>query len=188
MLIQGRLLANLATYWFVYHVVLWYGLFFFWYQNRRQEILASGEYMQFSDLYGEFVLEHYPLALCAAAVLPIILWDMLKLTHRIAGPLVRFQNVLRQLTRGERVERIKLRRGDLLVELQDAFNEYIESLNEPKGHPESQDARDTQADVLFEDLGAIKQTIGREIPPVSQIGATDEETAAAAPGSAMRQR
>jgi len=50
------------------------------------------------------------------AVFPLILWDMMKVTHRVAGPLVRFGNTLKRLEQGEKVQEVRLRKGDLLVE------------------------------------------------------------------------
>jgi hypothetical protein len=79
------------------------------------------------ELYTTFTLEHYSMVICAVAVFPIILCDMLKLTHRVAGPLVRFRNELARLARGENVEPVRLRDGDLLDEFLDAFNEFVKN-------------------------------------------------------------
>ena len=75
------------------------------------------------------------LLILAAALSPIVLWDMLKLTHQIAGPLVRFRNALQKMAIGEPVAKIKLRDGDLLVEFQDAFNEFLDSDHLLVGRP-----------------------------------------------------
>jgi methyl-accepting chemotaxis protein len=130
-MIQGRLLQRLAMYWGLYHLVLWHTMFLYRCLQYRGELLAGGQPVPFAELYGGFVAQHYSVVVCALAVFPIVFWDMLRQTHRVAGPLVRFQNALRQLAAGEPVERIRLRKGDLVLELQDAFNEFLESAQSP---------------------------------------------------------
>lgn len=126
--IQGRLLARTALYWVLYHAVLWMAMFFYRYAEHRGAVLAGAEPRSFSDLYGQFVHEHHSLWFCAFAILPIVLWDLLKFSHRVAGPLVRFQRTLESLTAGQRIDEIRLRRGDLLFDLQNSFNQYLASL------------------------------------------------------------
>lgn len=122
--IQGRFLRRVALYWVLYHLVLWHLLFLF------DGVLANAQPQSFMDRYSTFFTEHLTLLLCAAFVFPIIFWDMLKLTNRMAGPLVRFERVLKQMTRGDRVEHVKLRKHDMVHEFQDVFNEFIESRNQ----------------------------------------------------------
>ena len=129
--IQGRIVARLATYWVVYHLVLLHAMFLYHYLLYRGQLLADSLMapVPFFELYGGFLSQNFSLMLCAAAVFPLILWDMMKLTHRVAGPLVRFMSTLKQLEGGEKVRPVRLREGDLLVELQGAFNSYLEAAN-----------------------------------------------------------
>ena len=50
------------------------------------------------------------------------------LSHRIAGPLYRFEKVLGQLSDGDLTTRVRLRNTDQLRELQDSLNLFIENL------------------------------------------------------------
>lgn len=126
--IQGRLLSRTAFYWVLYHAVLWMAMFLYRYGEHRGALLAGAAPRTFADLYGQFVREHFSLWICAFAILPIVLWDLLRFSHRVVGPLVRFQRTVESLTVGERVEEVRLRNGDLLVELQTSFNQYLASL------------------------------------------------------------
>ena len=126
--IQGRLLARTALYWVLYHAVLWMAMFFYRYAEHRGAVMAGGEPRPFSDLYGQFLHEHQSMWLCAFAILPIVLWDLLKFSHRVVGPLVRFQRTLESLTAGQAVQEVRLRNGDLLFDLQTTFNQYLASL------------------------------------------------------------
>lgn len=50
------------------------------------------------------------------------------LSHRIAGPLYRFERALEQLREGDLTTTVHLRSGDQLPELQNALNSFIETL------------------------------------------------------------
>src|SRR5258707_12756086 len=69
--------------------------------------LFRSEVRPFSDLYGEFVDNHYSMLVCAVIVLPYLVWDVLKLTHRFVGPLVQFQRCLGALACGEMVRQFR---------------------------------------------------------------------------------
>ncbi len=59
------------------------------------------------------------------------MWDVVRVTHRVAGPLVRFRECLKALSRGEHVPFVRIRKGDYLVDMERAFNEYLATLPEP---------------------------------------------------------
>ncbi|MEZ6066554.1 MAG: hypothetical protein R3B90_12795 [Planctomycetaceae bacterium] len=122
--IQGRLTLRLAIYWFIYHVALWHALFAFRYIEQRLSGQLVGK--PFRELYGDFVLQYYPLILCAVAMVPVFFFDLIRLTHRVAGPLVQFRHRLNDMIAGAECRRVRLRKGDLLTELEASFNEYID--------------------------------------------------------------
>lgn len=150
--IQGRILGRIAAYWFLYHFVLWNGLFLYRYAQYRTAVGGGGEVLTFRQLYGQFCFDFYPLLVCAVAILPVFLWDFVKMTHRIAGPLMAFQNALRDLRAGRRVERVETRQHDMLNEFQEEFNEFLNYYN---ARVDAVDARTTgrmtEADALAVD-------------------------------------
>ena len=175
--IQGRIVARLATYWVVYHLVLLHAMFLYHYLLYRGQLLADSLMapVPFYELYGGFLSQNFSLMLCAAAVFPLILWDMMKLTHRVAGPLVRFMSTLKQLEGGEKVRPVLLREGDLLVELQDAFNSYLESadllleeeqptIDSREGLPDSasESPMGDEAGEVLEEMQELHETVVRE--------------------------
>lgn len=127
--IQGRILGRIAAYWLLYHFVLWNCLFLFHYAQYRLAIAHGAPSLSFRQLYGQFCAEFYPLIVCATVILPAFLWDFVKLTHRIAGPLVGFQNALRELRAGRRVAHVEMRQRDLLNEFQAELNEFLTYYN-----------------------------------------------------------
>ena len=60
-------------------------------------------------------------------------WFGIRLTHKIAGPLVRIRAALAQLTKGQFDIHVTLRKGDSLVELAEDINRLAASLrNRPR--------------------------------------------------------
>ncbi len=168
-MIQGRLMARLAIYWGIYHVVLWHAMFLYRYMAYRDAVVGGAPPIPAAQLYSDFVAQNYTVIVCALAVFPVVLWDMLSQSHRIAGPLVRFQTVLRQLAAGQRVERVQLRRDDLLVEFQNTFNEFLEQIGHqiPREKPAGPPVRvPDDHGQLLDDLQEIQQTV--ELAGLSQ--------------------
>jgi methyl-accepting chemotaxis protein len=50
------------------------------------------------------------------------------ISHRLAGPIYRFERSTESVAQGDLTHRVQLRKGDELFDLQDRFNEMIESL------------------------------------------------------------
>jgi len=55
------------------------------------------------------------------------------LSHRIAGPLYRFEKVLKQIGGGDLTASINLRKTDQLIEFKEALNTFIDSLDKRMG-------------------------------------------------------
>lgn len=123
--IQGTVIGRFAVYWVGYHMTLFHGMLL--YGFMRGNVLRGGEGMSFWEYYVKFFAANNSILFIAALICPILLWDTLRVTHRIAGPVVRFKKALKQLSNGEKVAPIKLRDKDLMGELQDAFNEFLAS-------------------------------------------------------------
>lgn len=123
--VQGRIIARVAAYWVLYHVVLWHGLFVYRYAQARSG--AGGELAAtpFRELYAQFCIDYLPLLVCAGLILPLFMIDFVRLTHRMVGPLVRVGDALQQIMEGRRVPRVEFRKGDLLTEFESEFNQFL---------------------------------------------------------------
>jgi methyl-accepting chemotaxis protein len=124
---HGRIVARFALLWVIYHFTLW-------------EALCTREYIQYlnsiSDVehriplavfFADFVRQNAWMIVFAAAFAVIILWDVVRLTHRIVGPLKRLENVLYAMADGKSVNQVKFREGDLIESFEKAFNAYLSS-------------------------------------------------------------
>ena len=62
------------------------------------------------------------------SAIPWIVWDAVRFTNRLVGPLARFRETMRHVTADKPVRRIRLRQGDFLMEMQDDFNALLSAL------------------------------------------------------------
>jgi methyl-accepting chemotaxis protein len=159
----------MAMYWCGYHLVLWHAMFLYHFLEYREGFAAGAPEVPLWNLYGSFAVANSTMLICAGLVFPLLLWDMIHFSHKVAGPLVRFQNTLRRMSEGEEIRQIQLRKGDLLDDLRDAFNDYLDSLHERKERlqPES---------TVVESLSpAIAQATAPTATPVAQSSSSAAE-------------
>ena len=122
---QGRILGRVGAYWILYHFVLWHGLFVYRYAQHRVAVAGGESAIPFRQLYSEFCTDYSPLLVCAALILPLFMFDFVRMTHRVVGPLVRVRNALHALMEGQRVPQVEFRKGDLIPEFEAEFNLFL---------------------------------------------------------------
>jgi len=125
-MLQGTLVKRLAIGWTVYNLLLFHGLFLVAYLEGQR---GGAEEAQPTLLqcYESFAWQNRLLIFGACAAGPIFLWDVVRCTHRVAGPLLRLENTLLRMAKGETVQEIKFRKGDWLTSLERALNIYLSS-------------------------------------------------------------
>src|SRR5258708_24977958 len=95
---QLRLLVHLIAYFLLYIFIVFHIGFFY---EFMVVLFANGSPdKQVGRLYVEFLFKQTPLLLSFAAIAPAILYDMLKFSHRVAGPLYRCRNVTLEMAAG----------------------------------------------------------------------------------------
>lgn len=69
-----------------------------------------------------------------AAIIGLITTSIgdLILSHKVAGPLGRMEEHLKKITSTKNIEPLKFRTGDFFIELEDAFNQFIEKIKVDK--------------------------------------------------------
>lgn len=84
---------------------------------------------------GDILMTHLPqvlgqnLLITVLVLVPIMIGVGILITHRVAGPIYRFEQYLAQVARGESVGPCVLRDGDELQDLCDRMNEAVEKLS-----------------------------------------------------------
>jgi len=127
--LQLRLLLRLVCYFVVYSVTLCHVAFLYEVMANLPDAMARGMWA----LYVEFFGRQQPFLIACIAVLPILLYDMLKFSHRIAGPLYRCKKTMDAMTAGKPVAEFKPRQHDLLRDLIQSFNALIRKWNASNG-------------------------------------------------------
>jgi signal transduction histidine kinase len=154
------MLARLAIYWLAYHMILWHGLFLAEWMRQQVDAIAGGRSVSILHTYSTFVRTQQLLPVVALAMFPLVLWDMLKLSHRIAGPLIQLRNRLYDMTNGSPPQKVKFRRGDLMGEIQTAFNDWVDSLQAAPNSPaEARAQADEHYTRLIQQVKALQETV-----------------------------
>lgn len=126
---QGRLIGRLAAYWLIYHAILWHLMFLYSLFCNVTGPVTSRATGSLAEQYRDFAVEHFGIVVCVVVTLPIIARDLLRFSHRVAGPLIRFRNVMNQMVLGRRVEQVTMRRQDLPADFLSTFNSLVTTWN-----------------------------------------------------------
>jgi hypothetical protein len=112
--VQGALVVRVAVYWGLCLLTLSLTLLVWRILTGPARIF----YTHFDDIWY-----YYGAAFVASLLLlPIVLFDIVRLSNRFAGPLVRLRRSMRALARGEDVQPIHFRGSDFWQEFADEFN------------------------------------------------------------------
>ena len=98
----------------------------------------------FEDI-GELWTRVGPVLICAVLALPFLIYDIIQLTNRFAGPMFRLRREMHRLANGEPVRRIHFRDGDYWHEFATYFNQIAERIPGavPPGAPQKTSAGQT---------------------------------------------
>lgn len=70
-----------------------------------------------------------PVVICMLVMMPFMVWDLMILTNRIAGPLYRFESLLKEFGKSGKLKLAVLRQGDLITDYQNQFNEFVAAMH-----------------------------------------------------------
>lgn len=129
-LLQGHLMWRMAMYWLIYNGALIGVIAGGKLMTFIPDMIAGKSSFSFGQYCSDFMGESRTLMIAMAVFCPLLIWDMLKFSHRIAGPLYRFRKTMEDHVNGEPLKPAKLRDGDLLGDFQGVFNEFVAYVNE----------------------------------------------------------
>ncbi len=118
--IQGALVIRVILYWVL--CLLTVTLMLLCWQ------VLTGPPRTFQQHLGELWLHYGPALLASFLVLPLVMVDVVRLSNRFAGPLLRLRGSMRALARGEHVEPLRFRRRDFWAPFADEFNAAVAHL------------------------------------------------------------
>ncbi len=80
-----------------------------------------------------------PAIIASVILLPLFVWDVLKASNRVAGPIHRLRNEMAALAAGRDVKELRFREGDHWSEIAEEFNVLAQKLmSERKAHDQTQ--------------------------------------------------
>jgi hypothetical protein len=131
--IQLAVLLRTALYWAMCTMAQVLMVLFF-------GMVASSQ-QDFPSLHPQVTWHLQVTLLASIALLPILLWDVLKLSHRWVGPIFRLRTALRTLSRGETISPVKFRGRDFWQDLASDLNAVAAQLEKTRT-PNSEPAAD----------------------------------------------
>lgn len=135
---QGTLIGRLTLYIVAYNLAI-LGLMVVGYAFQSTTAVVSDSV----GTDGSFSLKAQLLMVggCMLFMLPFIVYDMLNLTNRVAGPIYRYQQILSDFVKSGALNRAKTRDRDLLKSFEQQFNEFVEAVHTlyPETIPVSKD-------------------------------------------------
>jgi len=120
--VQGALVARVAFYWVVCLITITLMLLCW----RVVTGPARLFYTHFNDMW----FYYGPALIASFLLLPLVIVDIIRLSNRFAGPLMRLRRSMRDLARGEYVEPIEFRDADFWHDFADEFNAVAARLQE----------------------------------------------------------
>lgn len=122
---QGRLLLHMGSYFLLYLVIIGVlGLLLF-----VQEALITKQFKLGVGMYATYLTSLRPLLYASVLLLPYFIYDMIKFSNRVAGPLYRCQAMMREMAEGKPVREFVPRQRDLMPEFFADFNTLIRAWN-----------------------------------------------------------
>jgi hypothetical protein len=113
--VQGSLMLRTAVYW-LFCLLSISLLVMCW-------MAYSGPPRRFVDLATEYFFRYGPGLAASLILLPIVMMDVLRLSNRFVGPIMRLKKSLKTLAAGEQVAPLNFRDDDFWRELATSFNE-----------------------------------------------------------------
>jgi hypothetical protein len=93
------------------------------------DLLHEGAHRGLAGLYLDFFAHEKPLLITVLVLAPLVLYDILKFSHRIAGPLYRCRRLMRDMAAGKAVPEFRAREHDFLDDVFVDFNTLIQAWN-----------------------------------------------------------
>ncbi|TWT87364.1 hypothetical protein Mal64_29030 [Pseudobythopirellula maris] len=124
--VQGALIAQAVRYWFVSLAMVGMLAMIGWTMATPGFATLANDPATMSAVLSTVAFA----ALAAVVVCPIALYDLMRMSHRFTGPMLRLRRVMRQSAAGDRVAPIRFRKGDFWHELAEAFNGMQGRINE----------------------------------------------------------
>jgi len=122
--VQTTLLVRTASYW-LFSMLTVGMMLVVW------EVFA-GPRERSTDVLTATIVRYGPALLVSLLLLPLVMFDVLRMSHRFVGPVMRLRQGLRELATGRRPATMKFREDDFWREMAGEFNAAAEQIEETR--------------------------------------------------------
>lgn len=123
--VQGPLMFRVAAYWMA---MLWAAAVLLIGAPFAIGVALSQRPPEFMEIASRVSSQLWPAFFVAAMMLPIVMMDILRQSHRMVGPTLRIRRALQDLADGKTIDPIYFRKGDYWAESGEAINRIQENL------------------------------------------------------------
>lgn len=121
--VQLMLVTRVLCHWVVFFTLFFLTLLTIEYFLRDPGVTLV-------DCMKIVLTKHAIVVVLSLTLLPVFLYDTIKMSHRFAGPIHRFRKSLKSLAEGQVVEEISFRGKDFWSDLSNDFNRVAKKLNQ----------------------------------------------------------
>ena len=112
--VQGALVARVVLYWAVCLITI--SLMLLCWR------ILTGPARMFYTHFNDMWFFYGPVLIASVVLLPLVIVDIIRMSNRFAGPMLRLRRAMRELARGQQVAPIKFRKGDFWQDFAEDFN------------------------------------------------------------------
>jgi hypothetical protein len=123
--VQGPLMFRVAAYWMA---MLWAAAVLLIGAPFAIGVALSQRPPEFLEIASRVSSQLWPAFFVAAMMLPIVMMDILRQSHRMVGPTLRIRRALQDLADGKTIDPIYFRKDDYWAESGEAINRIQENL------------------------------------------------------------
>lgn len=123
--VQGPLMFRVAAYWMA---MLWAAAVMLIGAPYAVGVAMSQRPPEFLEIASRVSSQLWPAFFVGLMMLPIVLMDILRQSHRMVGPTLRIRRALQDLADGKTIDPIYFRKGDYWAESGEAINRIQENL------------------------------------------------------------
>lgn len=123
--VQGALWRRLVIHWVAFTAVVAVLVLTLEWMNDPMEDLRA--------VAGNAWNAYSPLLLVLIFLMPVFVYDSIRLSHRFAGPVFRLRQVIKKLAEGDTSDRLEFRDSDFWKEIAEDMNHVVDRLGEAKG-------------------------------------------------------
>ncbi len=87
--------------------------------------ILTGPARMFYTHFNDMWFFYGPAIVASMLLLPLVVIDIVRVSNRLVGPMVRLRRSMRELARGEHVEPITFREGDFWQQFAEEFNSVV---------------------------------------------------------------